>query len=342
MEEHVTVVTHSDFVPTRSSVAEGMCLYLKIETKLNHLKELTELLQSFLRPIVQYRNLWVGLHDCDIFRKYVEKMRHRSTYGRPIERLGSCLSATHQLLSQVLSSQKVTYDEITVGEQIQLEEVQGNLKVEFNKINNLINCGGSKNQSLDGITAMVTLFQAKRHIDGVITACKILSMNGCLRDSAFQYIEMINDRIATNDGKRSLTSEQAIEYMKKIRTNLQYDVMLEFFPLFQRVVNSGPFHDFVKEQFFCSNRCISEAVDSFHTWHQIISTQLQNEDFGEHVLRELSHAFACIVPFMDKEQTLPDLLTKVLVLNPSSNFLELQTVSANMHHIQRWSTQAEV
>lgn len=349
-ERNIGTIAHPDFLYTQNGET---FLILRSETKLNELVELAQSLQEFFEPIEPYKKILVGLHKCDVFINYVENIpsdseKTTTESTAAIKHLAFCLKETQHILSRLLTSKKITYDQITIGGKLKLENVQGDLDHEFDRINSLIECGGSKSiSSLSGIKAMLSLFQARPNVIIVVQACRDRCMKGCLKDSSFKELESICDTIRTAQGKANLTAETAIEYMMKIKTILRYEKMQPFFSLFQKVTTSSTFHDFVYEQFFKNNESVEnhhpcDPVESFHTWHQIISTQLQNEDFGEHVLRELSHAFNCIVPFMDKEQNFQELLDRVVKQNPSNNFLELQTVSDNMHHIKRWSIQAEV
>ena len=345
-DEITDIVLDANFFQNEQEIQCDMCLYLRVKANLKQLKKLENLLKDFLKPIDPFKKLWIGLHDCDIYRKYIEKSFDKiHVQGSPIERLALCLKKTNELLLQLLSSQQITYDQITIGESLKLEEVEGDLEEEFDRINELMKCESSKGaSSISGIKAMMSLFQAKPNVELALKACEVLEMTGCLADAAFAKLRSVCSKISTEEGKANLTAEKAIEYMNEIKSKLRYEELLklDIFLLLEKITSSTAFYDFVKDQFFCRDRSISDAVQSFHTWYQVISTQLQDEDFGENVLRELSHAFTCIIPFMEKEQTLDQLLNELLKLNPSNKFLELQTVSANMHHILRWSVQAEV
>lgn len=344
ISENDAVVLHADFSLAHRCIEEtDVTIHLRSEKHLKELKQLASLLQIFLQPIECYKDLWIGLSDCPVFLKYVESIAMEEGFeGTPIHQLADCLNRTKNLLSHILTSEEVTYYQITVDENLKLEDLEGNLAQDFDKINSVIVGERIEQSSLQGVKAMASLFQAKPLICSVITACNNLDMTGCTNDESFQVLLNLYDCMNTRDGKANLTAMKANEFMEFVRITLHYDQILNYLTLFQGVANAETFHKFVQEEFCSSDRNISAAVESFQGWHQVISTQLQNEEFGEELLQQLSHAFNCIVPFLDKEQTLEQLLSKVLLLDPHSNFLELGNVSDNMHHIKRWSNQAEV
>lgn len=315
-------------------------------TSLVNLEDLNKSLQYTVKPIDPYKSLWVGLMDCDLFMMYAEELI-QSKEVLVATTLAQGLFKIKELLVQLLTSQLITYDQITIGGNLQLEKVEKHLNKDFERICRAVDREANRSVStLRGIQSMIELLRAIPRARAVVNCCKQLSLKGCLKDQSFIDLSKIQEELASEDkvNLSSVTAKLATEQMEIIRRTLHFDQMdtLDLFPLFQRVIDARTFYNFVQEQFFSGSHSLSSAVDSFRTWHQIISTQLQNEPFEEQVLHEMSHAFTCIVPFMDKRQSFQELLAKVLQVDPSNRFLELQTVTDNMHLIKRWSVQAEV
>lgn len=329
---------------TQQCINDKTCLYVRTTVLLSDLESLFRAIQEYLEPIMPFKNLWVGLWNCEVFIEYHGAIALQYEHiSDPLLRLQSTFRETRELLLRLLSSITITYGEITVNDHLNLEKLQGDVGRDFETIKCLIDYDEeSSSECLVGIKAMVSLFQAKPIIKKIYDACQQLQITGCLEDKSLKTLKKIHDELNTEEGKRNLTAEQALNDISVVNHSLQLEELKNHVALFEEVSKCSNFHRFVEEQFFFGERSLSAAEDSFRAWHQIISTQLQNLEYEEEVLRELSRAFSCIVPFMDKNQNLDDLISKVLKLNTSNSFLELQTVSSNMHHIQRWSSQAEV
>lgn len=342
-------ITHTHLLFSKESNEGKVYLSVKATTSLNQLRDLNESLQSTVKPIDPYRSLWVGLKDCNLFMKYFEIFIDSKVLCGPnqFKQLASCFSKIKNLLNQLLTSELITHDQITIEGRVDIKRVYKYLNEDFERIYNAVAYEEEQStSSLCGVKSMINLREALPTVGIVLKVCDELHLTGCTEDPKFIYLKDIysSNVIEEEISMSSLSVKAATEYMKVVEDYLHYNEMLKLklSPLFQCVLNARTFCDFIQDQFFSGNHTVESATDSFRTWHQIISTQIQNEDFEEQVLREISHAFACIIPFIDKRQSFDTLITKVLLVDPSNNFLELQTMTENMHIIKRWSVQAEV
>lgn len=78
---------------------------------------------------------------------------------------------------------------------------------------------------------------------------------------------------------------------------------------------------------------------------ELITNQLQDQEYDETVLSHLQVAFRCVVPFTDPQITFTDLLKKLNesdIFRFSHWFNPLRTVNSNITTIKAWFSKAEV
>ena len=80
----------------------------------------------------------------------------------------------------------------------------------------------------------------------------------------------------------------------------------------------------------------------FQQQYQLITAQLQHEEYNETVLNHLYAAFKFISPFMDTHQNFQQLMSQVTNLDVTNEMKQLQTVNTNITLIQLWFSRAEV
>ena len=80
----------------------------------------------------------------------------------------------------------------------------------------------------------------------------------------------------------------------------------------------------------------------FNQQYQLVTTQLQHEEYNELVLNHLFAAFRLITPFVDSEQTFSSLMCQVASLGVYDASKQLETVNRNINLIRLWFSRAEV
>ena len=76
--------------------------------------------------------------------------------------------------------------------------------------------------------------------------------------------------------------------------------------------------------------------------YQLITAQLQHEEYDEQVLNHLFAAFKVISPFMDAKKSFTELMREVTALNAVNGLKQLETVNTNITLIRLWFSRAEV
>ena len=110
---------------------------------------------------------------------------------------------------------------------------------------------------------------------------------------------------------------------------------LQIFPV---VANSAVFYQFIQEKQFAGEK--GQAL--FQQQYQLITAQLQHEEYDDNVLNQLRAGFVFMSPFMDHEQSFKDLMTKITRLDTSHGLKQLETVNENITLVRLWFSRAEV
>ena len=201
-----------------------------------------------------------------------------------------------------------------------------------------------------GIMNMLELFQYSQEISVIPNVCAQYHLQGCLNDPKLKEIKKIVNDCKNTDDRAKITGQIASKHMKKIWEVLNFDDpkhakrCLKIFPA---VANCAQFYQFIKGKGFTSET----GRSAFRSQVELITAQLQHEDYNETVLIHLTPAFAYITPFLDTEQTLGELMAKIIQLfnegtgfgsDPRKDFCQLETVNSNITMIQLWFSRTEV
>ena len=184
---------------------------------------------------------------------------------------------------------------------------------------------------------MQELFWCIRYIQTIYDVCEQYQLHGCLED--FQLLELwqlVKDlNLEGNHGK--VTPLEASKMMERVKKNLCLGSEA-YRELFTAVGDSDAFYQFVHEKQFVGEK--GQAV--FRQQYQLITAQLQHEEYNETVLNHLYAAFKIIEPFMDTHQSFQQLMSHVTSLDVTNGVKQLQTVNSNITLIQLWFSRAEV
>lgn len=214
-------------------------------------------------------------------------------------------------------------------------------------------CGFSEFQKADeegkkGIKNMFELFQYSQQISHLPTVCNQYGLCHCLDDPELKELVKIVDSVETAENRAQVTGQIANNHIKRIREILKLrdsSKAKRCLKIFPAVANCGEFYQFIKEKGFASDRA------AFNSQVELITAQLQHEDYNENVLNHLVPAFQYIIPFLDVEQSFSELMDKILKLfndgdgfgqDSQKDYCQLKTVNSNITMIQLWFSRTEV
>lgn len=131
----------------------------------------------------------------------------------------------------------------------------------------------------------------------------------------------------------------ASEKMKRVKRILCFSSHTDpkCLEIFAAVTDSAAFYQFVKEKHFYGK----EGQENFLKQYELITAQLQHEDYDEQVLNHLRAAISVISPFMEAT-SFTQLMKDVNLLNSVNCLKQLETVNSNITLIRLWFSRAEV
>ena len=196
----------------------------------------------------------------------------------------------------------------------------------------------------EGIKHMLELFEYLPQISVIPDVC---SQYQCVNDPKLNELVQIINSVKTQE-IAEMTGQIATNTITKIWDMLRFrdsSVAKKCLGIFPAVASCVEFYQFIKKKGFISKRTV------FISQVQLITIQLQHEQYNEAVLNHLMPAFKYIGPFLDTGQSLAELMDKIVKLcsesvgsgcDPSKKFCQLETVNSNITMIQQWFSKAEV
>ena len=306
-------------------------------------------LDRFQQPLLDHLELLIffKLNTSILFEKYLQKnLKGISSSEVPIEGekmkyLVKALANTCTLLSKIMSG-TATYSEIIAEDEGMLHGL--NIEREFYilqgywKRSDLDQCPC---EGLDGVRSMLELFQYTIHITNIIHVCKqYKTLEGCRNDDKLKQLSAIMEKYSESEDRSKLTPLEAKLKMREIREILCFrektdSKCLDIFPAMK---NSADFYKFIEVKQFCGQ----QGQVLFRQQYELITAQLQHEEYDETVLNHLLVAFKIISLFMDSKKNFTELMLDVTALNAKQGFKQLDTVNTNLNLISLWFSRAEV
>ncbi len=349
------LLSHPVSVPGPGS--NELSLGLTREISLKELSELVHGIEVFQKPLTIRMLIFFKLNHSVMFDKYlrVEIEQAIDSEAEETKQQKECLSVdslqkslqnTHKLLMEIMNGE-ATYADIIAQGKLDLKTLD--LENEFSILKSCfltLKISQSKFDGLAGVRSFLELFQYTKHIpvQKIEDACEQYHLNGCLKE--LEEIKSIVKYVESEGNRSKLTSQDASEKMKQIKTLfcLTPDPGFSFkrrdncLDIFHAVSYSTEFYQFIRDKQFYGQK----GQVTFHQQYQLITAQLQHEEYDESVLNHLLAAFNVMTPFLDQKQSFKDLMTKITRLDTTIGLKQLETVNSNITLIRLWFSRAEV
>ena len=356
----------------RFQASHNLSLKLTKALSLHELSILVKGLETFLQPIMDVLDMLVffKLHPSEMFDKYLqvylkseselEEQRSTSTLpdfsftvlsaagtqpdnhslamGLPRDVLLRAANHTCDLILKLMQGTATYLDIIAKGE-LNLSELA--IEQEFAILHSCpayLNFPPASYEGLAGVRNMLELFQFVDHIQTIYNVCEQYQLQGCLKDPQLVELCQLVEGLNIKENCAKLTPCEASNKMERVKNILRLGSEANYLKLFTAMGDSTAFYQFVRDKQFMDRK--GQAV--FHQQYQLITAQLQHEEYNETVLNHLYAAFKIIEPFMDTHQTFQQLMSKVTSLNVTDGLKQLQTVNTNITLIRLWFSRAEV
>ena len=321
------------------------------------LAEFVRDLGEFLDPIKDNMNMLIffTLHDSTLFTAY---LKYELQPGN-VQDMNAFTLALMQvnLLLVNLCHGEVKYIEMTANGAINLETLD--IDKEFDillKSEQFGKLPGIKNtQGLPNVRCMVDLLKVASRIQVVRHVCEQYQLKKCLEDEDLQELVLLSNELMSREARASLTPQIAAEKMGTVRSLIDTTKGrtmtddYEYLDIFSKIADSAEFYQFICEKGFTGE----SGQARFHQQYQLITAQLQHEEYDEVVLNLLYTAYKLILPFTVKDQSFHSLLGSVKKMLTAASpvgaakatpdyIVQIETVNRNINLIQLWFSRAEV
>jgi len=268
-----------------------------------------------------------------------------------ILQLATALQSTREHIVSIIKG-TAKYEDIFFEESLEESTQKFDAEIEFKilcgypefKEISIENQGGK-----EGIRHMLELLQYHPQISKIPDVCLQYHLEKCLEDPELKELQEILNNIKVPEDRAKITGIDANNYMKRIWEILNFgdsSNAKKCLNIFPAVENCAEFYQFIKKKGF-----MNDDRTAFSSQVELITAQLQHEDYNETVLNHLMPAFTYISPFLDPKQSFAQLINKIAKLfsegvgfghDSSKHFCQLETVNSNITMIQLWFTRAEV
>ena len=330
LKHHPPPAISKNFLP-------GLDISLEItrELTLHELKLLVQGLAAFIGPIEDQLDMLVFfcLYESEVFDKYLKlqllkldakpempsrsstpaftlpavviekkKKRREQFMGVPVETLATALLCTRQLLMKLVKG-TASYTDIIADGSLNLKSLD--IDYEFRILNDYAKYAEIENgdvEGLEGVKAMLQLFQYTQHIKIIVGVCTQYQLEQCLSDPDLQELVDLVKTLEVEDNCDKLTAKEAIMKKERVIILLHLDSRqnAKHLDLFAAVADSAAFHQFiVTEKGFVGEQ--GQAL--FQQQYQLVTTHLQHEEYNESVLNHLFAAFQFITPLLTPHKT---------------------------------------
>ena len=337
--------------------------FVDLQTMLNQIYQ-------FLQPVVDLMDMLVffHLHGSKMFEKHLLKRLHdltsassqkavksflmpavlfdrsdssivRDKGGVSIDTLQKALQNVKKLLISVIKG-TATYSDIIANGALPLKSL--NVETEFGILARFefLEMKHEQCKGLEGVRCMLELFQFTHHINKINSVCHQYGLTKCLEDGTLKHLMVIVEELKSEKSRDSLMLIKAIEKMGIVKKALCLGERTNYscLDLFPAIADSAAFYQLVRDKQFMGAR----GQIMFQEQYQLITAQLQHEEYDENVLNHLRAAFELIAPFTEHDISFPELMSKVVRFETTHGLKQLETVNENITLIRLWFSRAEV
>ena len=370
---------HNVVPPSVSDVfkpGQNISLVLMKSLSLHDLQMLLNQICQFLKPVAELMDMFVffHLHKSEMFRKHLLKQLQHLTPTSPppkpekifsrmpsvmptvtfakrdpfsvddkggvsIDTLQKALQRVKELLLKIFKGTS-TYSDIIANGALQLETLD--VETEFGILTSFESLEMKHEQCkcLEGVRCMLELFQFTHHINKINSVCHQYGLTKCLESDTLKCLMVIVEELESEKSRDMLTLIEAIEKMAFLKKALCLGEHTNYscLDLFSAIANSAAFYQFIRDKQFMGTR--GQII--FREQYQLVTAQLQHEEYDENVLNHLIAAFELIAPFTEHNISFMELMSKVVQLTTTHGLKQLETVNGNIILIRRWFSRTEV
>ena len=257
--------------------------------------------------------------------------------GLSIETFQLALEEVKDLMSRLLNG-KATYQDIIIDGALKFESFS--IDKEFSILSSFSEMVVTSSEGLQEVRSMLELFQFCHHILTIYNVCEQYGLENCLESHSLKELMKIVEELRPEGSLTQLTPHEAMKKVSFIKHLLSLKGQCNYncLNLFSTFSKNIAFYQFINDKQFIG----LQGQTAFYEQYQLVTAQLQHEEYDENILNHLRVAFEVVSPLLDKDITFQDLMNNVVNLDATSDLSYLETVNENINVIQFWFSRIEV
>ena len=323
----------------RTSIVKPQALVCDLQSLLQSLEEFLEPLQSCLDVLVFFELQQSNLFKCYL-RNFLSSLLLCESQGLSLlpvtkEHLNTALNLTVDLIWKLCDG-SATVQEVTLYDTLQLEDID--VEKEWENLSHFARIfsdrvSPKRSSSCEGLNGVIAVLELLKIYEDVFPICevfKLFKLTKCYEDPDLVCLVKVAEELHSKDHRAQLTMDEAISKMALFREKL---LNRRFFQLFKEVKNCKALFEFAEENGFAGEA----GQKKFVACHNLVTTQLQHEDYSAVVLNHLLGCFDYINPFLSRPSSFNELMQLVTSLpNIENGIRQLRTVNQNIGLIKMW------
>ena len=249
-------------------------------------------------------------------------------------------------LQAALTEIKKTFDDMVLERDVKYRHLmplkrlsKANRTKEIKILENFCEYSTSSISHLYQFDEVLALTQHEDFIKAFIELCETYNLRSCIDDEKFKKLKRILESLADKD---ALDLEKASGYMKDVREMFATDQVItddERKPYFELIAELSKG---IKYYAFLKNKGFLRKPGLFQDQLNLVTTSLQQEEYGSEILNHLTPAFN-VVYRLDQDIPFSDLVAHIFELkDPDQTKRHLQRVNNNLESIERWFSGIDV
>ena len=319
--------------------ADCQTLQLRKSVSLHELDILMSEAMKFLHPVKQYLPFFDHFHlkSSQLFAAYMSQHMPQSG-NATVEHLKKALPAIHADIEVLLKGK-------TTRQSLMLRSIDDkSIQEEIEKIISYRDFTVHKDSKI--IQHISNAMMVPGVIEGVkcfLQFCKSFELEVCIKSEQYCRLQELCEEV-DDASIQQITLEEATKTVDSIKEVLESSgqvVRLEHLSAVFQVlsVNSSQLKDFFIENNFTTK---GEGQHWFQQKYELVTQQLQHEEYNAEVLNNLYAVFLVLAPLNNHELTFSEVLEMITRMDRASIEAQFNTVRSNIDLIKTWFSRAEV
>ena len=314
------------------------CIQPKDDLTLRRLEVLKNEVDEFIQRISECLKTAVFFfdHPCEIHKHYYDLfLRKEIQPPRTIEEITAdvfkrVLSSTTKALIDLCVG-KVQYSELPLEKEASISDSELDFLMHFSKLHQC------SSEGLSGIRSMALISHLPLQLQ---VMKKVFDQYGLKHCQDSNFLKAIDESESMQQEKLTIQPCEAVKMLKHIESLLHcsFAELQNTIRLFESVADSAPFYQFVMDRKFYGPK----GMELFQQKYEMLTAQLQHEEYDDAVLNHLYAAYRVILPFLNTDQDYETFMSNVVQLDATNGLKQLQTVNENITLIQLWFSRVEV